>query len=76
MDIKSSYLPLTLLPLILLVGCATQKPELQPIAIPCQKPVVDSNLLQPARRQAMSTLQTLLVQPLLNVPPTPPNLTP
>lgn len=76
MTIKPNSLPPLLMLTLWLSACATQKPVLQPIAIPQQKPVISPVLLKPARRQAMASLQTLLPESLPSAPKTPISSTP
>lgn len=56
MPYKPNYLPPALGSLLLLSACATQKPELQPVAVPCPVPQVSPQLLLPAQRQAHQDL--------------------
>ena len=71
---KPNYLPPALLLFSLLNGCATTKPVPQPIAVPCQKPVITKTLLQPAqspqRRQEFMNALPTTTNP---AKPTPPN---
>ncbi len=61
MSTKLNYLLPTLMLLGFLSACATPKVSLQPVAVQCQKPVVDSQLLTPARRQAQTSLDSWLL---------------
>ena len=73
---KPNWLPYQLLLIVMLESCALQKPEVQPVAVPCRKPSVDPELLQPPRQAAKARLNSLLEPGLPSATPTNPSSAP